>query len=237
MPVTRTWKVYGASGHRQRESFCDSYRRDFSKGAEIRIIEVFNSDKTHTNDFSIVRITRNTPEECELELDGQISDGIFENSWAGRIEEIENDWASHCALPNQPQPDRQPSQCVRTTQAQLPTASARPEPYPGRKDIARNTAYFVLCDAVNGNANWDTFCGLFSTHAAALDAAERQWYHLTAHEKKGCIITVNHVNIPDDIDLQDAYDYALEEGWDEDEVFSLKSDYLRSDDDDEDDDE
>ena len=28
--VTRIWRVYGAEGHRQRESFCDSYRYDFS---------------------------------------------------------------------------------------------------------------------------------------------------------------------------------------------------------------
>lgn len=232
MPATRTWKVYGASGHRQRESFCDSYMDDFSKGSNVRIIEVFNSDKTNTNEFSIVRITRNTPEECELELDGQLSDGIFENSRTGRIEEIENDWVPHCASPNQQQPDRQTSQCVHTTQAQLPTASARPEPCTGRKDIAMNTIYFVLCDSVNGNANWDTFCGLFSTHAAALDAAERQWYHLTSHEKRSCIVTVNHVNIPNDVDPQDAYEYALDEGWDEDEVFSLESENLRSDDDD-----
>lgn len=112
MPVTRTWKVYGASGHRQRESFCDSYMHDFSEGANVRIIEVFNSDKTHTNEYSVVRITRNTHEECELEMDGQISDGIFENSRTGRIDEIENDWVSHCTLPNQQQPDCQPSQCV-----------------------------------------------------------------------------------------------------------------------------
>ena len=122
------------------------------------------------------------------------------------------------------------------THAQLHTASARPEPYPGRKDIAMKTVYFVLDDAVNGNANWDTFCGLFATHAAALDAAERQWYHLTAHEKRNCIVTVNHVNIPDDVDLQEAYGYALDEGWDEDEVFSLDSEHLRVDDDDYDDD-
>ena len=72
--------------------------------------------------------------------------------------------------------------------------------------------------------------GIFPTHAAALDAAERKWHHLTTREKKGRIITVNHVNIPDDVDPQDAYEYALDEGWDDDTVFSLESEYLKSDD-------
>lgn len=87
--VTRTWKVYGALGHRQRESFFESYRNDFSDTeCGIRILEVLNSDKTGTNDFSIVKITRNTSEECEDELEGQLSDGIFENSRYGKVIEI-----------------------------------------------------------------------------------------------------------------------------------------------------
>lgn len=85
---TRTWKVYGREGHRQRESFSKSYKYDFSKGENVRIIEVENSDKTGTNEYSIIRITRNTAEECQLELDGQLSDGIFESSAVGKIEEI-----------------------------------------------------------------------------------------------------------------------------------------------------
>lgn len=72
--TTRTWKVYGINGHRQRESFGDSYRWDFSTPDGVRIIS----------------ITRNTAEECELELDGQISDGIFENSRVGRIVEVKD---------------------------------------------------------------------------------------------------------------------------------------------------
>ena len=86
--VTRAWKVYGAEGHRQRESFCSSYKYDGSNGDNVRIVEVENSDKTGTNEYSIVRITRNTAEECLQELEGQLSDGIFENSRVGVIEEI-----------------------------------------------------------------------------------------------------------------------------------------------------
>lgn len=87
--VTKSYKVYGFLGHRQRESFNKSYKWDFSEDDNVRIIEVENSDKTGTNDYTIVRITRNTAEECEAELNGQISDGIFENSNVGDIEEIE----------------------------------------------------------------------------------------------------------------------------------------------------
>lgn len=83
--VTRTWRVYGWDGHRQRESFTPSYRYEF--GAD-RIIEVLNSDKTGTNDYSEVTITRNTANECLAELEGQISDGIFENSRVGKVEEV-----------------------------------------------------------------------------------------------------------------------------------------------------
>lgn len=89
MSVTRSWKVYGAYEHRQAESFNKSYKNDFSNNdSGIRIIEVENSDITGTNEYSIVRITRNTKAECENELWGQISDGIFENCIVGRVEEI-----------------------------------------------------------------------------------------------------------------------------------------------------
>lgn len=86
--TTRTWKVYGAEGHRQKESFCDSYKYDFTEGNKIRIIEVLNADKTGTNEYSIVRITRNTSKECAEELEGQLTDGIFENRRTGKVVEI-----------------------------------------------------------------------------------------------------------------------------------------------------
>lgn len=86
--VTRAWKVYGAYGHRQRESFNPSYEYDFSQGDNIRKISVENSDKTGTNEYTIIRITRNTSDECVSELDGQLSDGIFESSRTGSVVEI-----------------------------------------------------------------------------------------------------------------------------------------------------
>lgn len=86
--ITRIWKVYGIEGHRQRESFYESYKYDWSTDTKTRIIEVLNSDKTGTNEYTIIKITRDTEKECEEELDGQISDGIFENSNVGKIIEI-----------------------------------------------------------------------------------------------------------------------------------------------------
>ncbi len=87
--VARAWKVYGVEGHRQRESFHKSWKSDWSNSnVGTRIVEVENSDITGTNEYTIVKIIRNTAEECERELWGQISDGIFENSRVGKVEEI-----------------------------------------------------------------------------------------------------------------------------------------------------
>lgn len=85
---TMKWKVYGLEGHRQRVSFGESTRDDFSKDGKTRIIEIQNSDMTGTNEFSIISITMDTEEECRRELEAQISDGAFENSNVGRVEEI-----------------------------------------------------------------------------------------------------------------------------------------------------
>lgn len=79
MPVTRAWKVYGADGHRQRESFHPSESYNWSDENRTRILEVINSDKTGTNQFTIIRITRDSAKECES--DGKcyslISDRCF----------------------------------------------------------------------------------------------------------------------------------------------------------------
>ena len=88
MAVTRAWKIYGKDGHRQRESFGESYRLDFTEDNNVRILEVLNSDVTGTNEYSIVIITRNTAEECKSTLFGQLDDGAFENSRTGKEEEI-----------------------------------------------------------------------------------------------------------------------------------------------------
>lgn len=89
MAVTKSWKVYGTEGHRQGESFNKSYVYNFSDEHDgTRIIEVENSDKTGTNEYTIVRITRDTEMDCIDEFKGQLSDGIFENHRTGYVEEI-----------------------------------------------------------------------------------------------------------------------------------------------------
>ncbi len=88
MEVTRTWKVYGADGHRQKASFAPSAVYDWSAEGNARKVALENADMTGTNEYTIIRITRNTTDECERELDGQISDGFFENCVVGKVIEI-----------------------------------------------------------------------------------------------------------------------------------------------------
>lgn len=88
MAVTRTWVVYGREGHRQGESFNPSYQYDFSTPDETRVIRVYNSDETGSNLYSIVQITSDTESACEREFFGQVTDGIFENYYTGKIIEI-----------------------------------------------------------------------------------------------------------------------------------------------------
>lgn len=86
--IKRTWKVYGLNGHRQKESFNQSKNYDFSEPGIPRLISIKNSDITGTNEYSIITITRATAAECQEELYGQLSDGVFENCRTGYIEEI-----------------------------------------------------------------------------------------------------------------------------------------------------
>lgn len=86
--VTRTWKLYGLYGQSQTISFVKSLRYDFSDIDKICIIEVKNSDITHTNEYSIISITCDTKEDCLNELIMQITNGIFSKTRIGKIEEI-----------------------------------------------------------------------------------------------------------------------------------------------------
>ena len=80
------YKVKGLEGHRQSASFGKSAFWDFSKDGDVRKISVLREDILQTNDHVIVIIERNTAEECEAELNGQLSDGIFENCRVGGVE-------------------------------------------------------------------------------------------------------------------------------------------------------
>ena len=81
--MTRTYKITG-----KNIGTGESIRYDWSEGTDTRIVEVKRADQTESNDYVIVTITRNTAEECEAELNGQISDGLFENEKVENIEEI-----------------------------------------------------------------------------------------------------------------------------------------------------
>lgn len=88
--MTKSWKVYGIDGHRQRVSFEPSTRYDFSRDGYTRIVEIECADKTGTNDYVRVIITRDSEAECNAEFAGQLSDGIFENSRVGYfVEELD----------------------------------------------------------------------------------------------------------------------------------------------------
>ena len=101
--TTKSYKVYGACGHRQSESFNESHKHNFSENGKTRIIEVQNADLTGTNDYSLVKITCNTSKECDLEMFGQATDGIFENCRVGFIEDLnaeteeQKDFWNYCA--------------------------------------------------------------------------------------------------------------------------------------------
>lgn len=92
----RTWRVYGEDGHRQRESFAPSWSKKTISGAKVSI---FNADATGTHAYSIVRITAPTAEQCEAELLGQLSDGVFENSRTGKVEELRDTFDLAVAQP------------------------------------------------------------------------------------------------------------------------------------------
>lgn len=92
----RTWKVWGQDGHRQRESFAPSWSFETENGAKVG---VFNADATGTHAYSIVRITAPTAELCENELLAQLSDGVFENSRTGKVEELRDSFDLAVAQP------------------------------------------------------------------------------------------------------------------------------------------
>lgn len=90
--VTKTWKVYGRDGHRQKRSFEASVKWNWSDDdCGIRIFEAINADKTGTNEYTIIKITRNTARECYDELDGQLTDGYFENACYGDVIEVKEE--------------------------------------------------------------------------------------------------------------------------------------------------
>lgn len=91
--VVRSFRIWGADGHRQRESFCESFTQDMSAWTigrpGVRWMEVCNADLTGTNDYTIVTLVRPSAAEIDQEMRGQLSDGLFENSRYGLVEELD----------------------------------------------------------------------------------------------------------------------------------------------------
>lgn len=88
--MTKTFRIYGADGHRMKYSFEPSVRYDWSRGDAVRILEIRCSDKTGTNDYIDVVVSTNT-RSPEAELLAQIEDGIFEDMRTGRVYELIGD--------------------------------------------------------------------------------------------------------------------------------------------------
>lgn len=86
--MTKKYRVFGRDGHRQAISFGQSFYWDFSTEGNKRILSCACADRTGTNDFVDLTITCDSADACDKELDGQISDGIFENCGVGRVIEI-----------------------------------------------------------------------------------------------------------------------------------------------------
>ena len=70
--------------------------------------------------------------------------------------------------------------------------------------------FFVFDEAKKGDANWDTFCGMFDTQEQAVEEAERIWRHLTESERKNRTVIVAHADVPDG---EEPLDFALSDGY------------------------
>ena len=83
--VTKVFRVYGIDGHRQRESFSPSMTITTWSG---EVVKVNNSDVTGNNEYSEVWITADNELSIEHCLNGQLSDGVFENCRIGKVVEV-----------------------------------------------------------------------------------------------------------------------------------------------------
>lgn len=88
--MKKTFRIYGADGHRMKYSFEPSVKYDWSKGDEVRVIDIRCADKTGTNDYIDIEIST-SGRSPEAELMAQIEDGLFEDMRIGNIYELIGD--------------------------------------------------------------------------------------------------------------------------------------------------
>ena len=81
----KEWNVYGADGHRQRESFANSF--SFNTMNDARIF-IENYDMTGTHEYTKVIVLAKNEKLCNEEFEAQLTDGIFENCRTGEIEVV-----------------------------------------------------------------------------------------------------------------------------------------------------
>lgn len=87
--IRKFFKIYGADGHRQKETFNHSSEYCF-ESRDVACIRVHNFDATGTHLYSLLEIHGESIEAIEKERDKQISDGIFENCIVGVCESVQN---------------------------------------------------------------------------------------------------------------------------------------------------
>lgn len=85
---TKMYKIYGRDGHRISESFHKSRDYEYSASEKMSQIRVINGNITRHHNFIYVIVTADSPSECEHNMWGQLSDGIFENMRFGKVVEI-----------------------------------------------------------------------------------------------------------------------------------------------------
>lgn len=89
--ITITWKVYGVDGRQKETLRPSSYDNMDTEDNPYRRpvqLEILNADKTGTSEYAVVKVTAPTEKECIEEMQGQLSDGAFENYKVGRIERV-----------------------------------------------------------------------------------------------------------------------------------------------------
>jgi hypothetical protein len=86
--VTRIWKVEAEKGHRLALAFGRTETFNWTNGKGWRIVTILREDVTGSQDHIFMVITRDTAEECEDEMFGQLSDGFLENCRYGVVTEV-----------------------------------------------------------------------------------------------------------------------------------------------------
>lgn len=88
--MKKTFRIYGADGHRMKYSFEPSVILDWGKGDAVRVLDIRCADKTGTNDYIDIEIST-SERSPEAELMAQIEDGLFEDMRIGNIYELIGD--------------------------------------------------------------------------------------------------------------------------------------------------